>query len=84
MTDARQIEAEILAKTTERGFEKSICPSEVARSLAEEWRPLMHMVRQAAVALAQAGKIEILRKGKPIDPATIHGVIRLRAKASAI
>lgn len=80
MTDARQIEAEILAQTLARGSEKSICPSEVARSLAEEWRPLMGVVRQAAVRLAQAGQIEILRKGKPIDPAATHGVIRLRAK----
>ena len=83
MTDARQIEAEILAQTLARGADKSICPSEVARSLAEEWRPLMGVVRQAAVRLAQAGQIEILRKGKPIDPATVHGVIRLRAKTDA-
>ena len=83
MTDARQIEAEILAQTQARGSDKSICPSEVARSLAEEWRPLMGVVRQAAIRLAQSGEIEILRKGKPIDPAETHGVIRLRAKAGA-
>lgn len=83
MTDARQIEAEILAQTTARGPDKSICPSEVARNLAEEWRPLMHLVRQAAISLAQSGQIEILRKGKPIDPAALHGVIRLRTKVSA-
>lgn len=82
MTDARQIEAEILAQTIARGPDKSICPSDVARNLAEEWRPLMHLVRQAAVGLAKSGQIEILRKGKPIDPATIHGVIRLRTKVS--
>ena len=81
MTDARQIEAEILVQTKAHGSDKSICPSEVARSLAEEWRPLMGVVRQAAVRLAQAGQIEILRKGQPIDPAETHGVIRLRAKA---
>ena len=83
MTDARQIEAEILAQTLSRGADKSICPSEVARSLEQEWRPLMGVVRQAAVRLAQAGQIDILRKGKPIDPAQTHGVIRLRAKAGA-
>ena len=84
MTDARQIEAEILAQTAARGPDKSICPSEVARSLADEWRPLMHLVRQAAMGLAKSGLIEILRKGKPIDPATLHGVIRLRIKASPV
>ncbi len=82
MADARQIETEILVQTTARGFDQSICPSEVARTLAEEWRPLMGVVRQAAVRLAQAGQIDILRKGKPIDPADIHGVIRLRARAA--
>ena len=83
MTDARLIEAEILAQTSARGSEKSICPSEVARSLDPEWRPMMHLVRHAAVKLAQGGLIEILRKGKPIDPAEIKGVIRLRHKAVA-
>ncbi len=84
MTDARQIQAEILAQTAARGPDKSICPSEVARSLAEDWRPLMHLVRQAAVTLAHDGQIDILRKGKPIDPAAIHGVIRLRIKGSSV
>ena len=82
MPDARQIEAEILVQTLARGADKSICPSEVARSLAEEWRPLMTPVRQAAARLAEAGQIEILRKGKAIEPAEMHGVIRLRAKAA--
>ena len=82
MTDARQIEAEILAQTSARGPDKSICPSDVARKLSDEWRPLMHLVRKAAVALANNGQIDILRKGKPIDPAAIHGVIRLRTKGS--
>lgn len=83
MTDPCQIEAEILAQTLARGADKSICPSEVARSLAAEWRPLMDVVRQAAMRLAQAGQIDILRKGKRIDPAATHGVIRLRAKTEA-
>lgn len=82
MPDARQIEAEILAQTSARGPDKSICPSDVARTLAEEWRPLMHLVRQVAVTLATNGQIDILRKGKPIDPAAMHGVIRLRTKVS--
>ena len=45
---------------------------------------MMHLVRHAAVrSLAQGGQIEILRKGKPIDPAEIKGVIRLRQKVIA-
>jgi len=77
MTD---IAAEILHQTAERGAEKSICPSEVARALAPDWRPLLPRVREAAVALAEAGRIDILRKGKPVDPREFRGVYRLRIR----
>jgi hypothetical protein len=73
------IEAEMLRRLD--ATEKSICPSEVARGLeAENWRPLMHLVRQAAARLSATGEVEILRKGKPIAPEAMHGVIRLRRK----
>lgn len=73
------IEAEMLRRLD--ATPKSICPSEVARGLeAENWRPLMHLVRQAAARLSAAGEVEILRKGKPIPPEAMHGVIRLRRK----
>ena len=38
----------------------------------------MSAVRRVAVRLAQAGRIEILRKGKPVDGVDVRGVIRLR------
>ncbi|MGG5823383.1 DUF3253 domain-containing protein [Falsiroseomonas sp. HW251] len=80
MTDA--IEQEILRQVAARGAGKSICPSEVARALAPEeeaWRRLMSPVRAAAIRLAKQGRVEVLRKGKPVDPAAeIRGVIRLR------
>jgi hypothetical protein len=37
-------------------------------------------VRKAAIMLAVAGRIDILRKGRPIDPTQTHGVIRLRLR----
>jgi hypothetical protein len=87
MTSATMIEAEIIRQTTLRGPDKSICPSEVARALepAEEaWRRLMGPVRAAAIRLARAGQVEVLRKGKPVpSDADIRGVIRLRVKDSA-
>lgn len=72
----------ILAIAAERGAGKSLCPSEAARRLApEDWRPLMAGVRREAIALAREGRIEILRKGKPVNPAAaIRGVIRLRIR----
>ena len=82
------IAAEILRLTAACGEGRSICPSEVARALAgggEEgpWRPLMGPVREAALALQREGRIEILRKGKPVPPEAVRGVIRLRARTAA-
>jgi len=72
------IRAEILRQIAGRGAGRSICPSEVARALApDDWRPLMGRVRQEAAALAGAGQLRILRKGKPVAPAAMRGVIRL-------
>jgi hypothetical protein len=73
----------ILAQTAARGAAKSICPSEVARALEpEDWQKLMPRIRREAAVLAREGRIEILRKGKPLDPeAEIRGVIRLRIRA---
>jgi hypothetical protein len=84
MSDREAIAAAILRQAAGRGAEKSICPSEVARALAPEeeaWRRLMGPVREAAIALARDGRIEVLRKGKPVDPGQeVRGVIRLRIK----
>ncbi len=81
------IAAEILRQTASSGPDRSICPSDVARAIAGgetgPWRPLMGPVRQAALELQREGRIEILRKGKPVPPEAVRGVIRLRAAASA-
>ncbi len=83
-----EIEATILALTTQRGPSKSICPSEVARALRPDWQSLLTEVRRVACRLAAAGQIDILRKGQIVEPAGVKGVIRLRlaqpaAEASA-
>ncbi|MCZ8258674.1 MAG: DUF3253 domain-containing protein [Beijerinckiaceae bacterium] len=79
--DPAAIEACMLRLVAERGPEKSICPSDVARALAgpasEQWGPLMQPVRHVAVRLASAGRLVILRKGKPADPHDFKGVYRL-------
>lgn len=76
-----EIEALILSLTAARGPGKSICPSEVARALQPNWQSHLTDVRRAASRLALAGRIEILRKGQPIDPGAVKGVIRLRQAA---
>ena len=77
-TSDQAIEATLLRLVDARGAGKSICPSEAARALAPDWQTLMGAVRRVAVRLALAGRIEILRKGKPVDPVDVRGVIRLR------
>ena len=81
MTEPTLREA-ILAIATARGPDKSLCPSEAARAVAPaDWRPLMSRIRREAIALAREGRIDILRKGRPVDPAAeIRGVIRLRIR----
>jgi hypothetical protein len=83
---AETIEDLILRLTEARGAEKSICPSEVARELGDtpgvNWQRHMTPVRQAAIRLTRLGKIEVLRKGKPVaDLNDVKGVIRLRIAA---
>ncbi len=58
----------------------TICPSEVARALAEDWRPLMPAVRDAAAGLVAEGKIEVTQGAEVVDLATVRGPIRLRRR----
>ena len=68
----------ILEITEERGADKTVCPSEVARAKRKEnWQQLMGEIRVRAVKLADAGQIAIYRKGKPVDPHDFKGVYRL-------
>ena len=84
MTDTPTAESVILRLCAERGPTRSICPSEAARLLASEteWRTCLPAVRAAAVGLAHAGRIDILRKGRRIAPEDMRGVIRLRLPES--
>jgi hypothetical protein len=82
MVDEATIADSILRLAAACGPGSSISPSEVARDLAVEWRPLLGPVRRAAARLAAAGQIDILRKGRPIPPEALHGVIRLRIRPS--
>ena len=42
------------------------------------WRRYLKAVKQQMVHLARAGRIEITRKGQPVDPNDFKGVVRLR------
>jgi hypothetical protein len=75
----------ILEKVRQRGVEKTICPSEVAKALGgEDWRSLMPEVRSVGVELVNAGKIQIMQKGNVANPTTVKGAIRFRVTESGL
>lgn len=61
-----------------RGREDSICPSEVARGLAHPWRPLMPLVKEVAIELAERGDVEVVQRGEKVDWSKRPGAVRLR------
>lgn len=72
------IVAVIRAQTAARA-PGSISPSEVARALAADWRPLMGRIRALAAALPE---VEATRRGIPVAPESATGPIRLRRAAA--
>ena len=62
----------------------TINPSDAAQAFADSrgegplgWRTHLHHVRDAAIRLAESGRIVIYRKGKPADPEDFRGVWRM-------
>jgi hypothetical protein len=84
-TGPAAIETTLLRLLAERGAGKALDPAEAARALGgphpDGWGPLMQPIRQVAVRLAAEGRLVILRKGKPVDPAAFKGIYRLALPA---
>lgn len=81
MTDP--IESAIFDRLAAAGPGRSICPSEVARELEpEQWRRMLPRVRAVAIGLMRQGRLVIVKKGKPVNPEALKGVIRLRLPAA--
>ena len=74
----RMLEGAILELLASRASGATICPSEAARQVFEEWRPHMERVRSAARRLAMQGVVEITQRGQPVSPDDIRGPIRIR------
>ena len=79
---AAEIEQAITGLLAQRDAGKTICPSDAARALAEDWRPLMPRVRETAYAMADAGRLEVTQSGEVVDGRTARGAIRLRLPSS--
>jgi hypothetical protein len=56
----------------------TICPSDAARALDADFRPLMEPVRRVARAMVARGALEITQRGQVVDPERARGPIRLR------
>ena len=79
------LEAAILALLSERGRDKTICPSEAAKAVGgkdtrQNWEGLMEPARAAARRLVAAGRIVITQGGRVVDPSTAKGAIRLKLR----
>jgi len=71
------IAAAILSLAEARGPGRTLCPSDAARRLSDDWRPLMPEVRRVAGTLVREGRIVATQKGAEVDPETARGPIRL-------
>lgn len=74
----RALEQAILALLAERARDATLCPSEAARHVRpEDWRLWMERTRMAARRLVARGEVQILQRGRPVDPSTARGPIRI-------
>ncbi len=71
--DDARIAAVLMDLAHRRGVGRTFCPSEAARALADDWRPLMPEVRRVAAGLP----LEATQKGLAVDPKAARGPIRL-------
>jgi hypothetical protein len=81
LPDPEQIAREVLRLAAARGVSGNFSPLDVAGSLSSgamaEWAPLLAVIRAVAVELAAAGRLVILRNGKPVDPHDFRGAFQL-------
>jgi hypothetical protein len=92
-TDARDstlgLAAYLLEFCAQAGPGRSVAPMDVAQAYSQlrgddplAWRRHLTDLRAHAVKLADAGRLVIYRKGKPVDPHDFRGVYRLGAPRS--
>ncbi|MCA9917770.1 MAG: DUF3253 domain-containing protein [Anaerolineales bacterium] len=59
--------------------DETVRPEDIAMTLHElEWQALTKRIRLAVKQLAEAGLVQIVRKGKPAPPDDFKGVYRVR------
>jgi hypothetical protein len=76
----KEIRDEILRQLMSMNSGASICPSDVARSLRQQWRQWMPMIREVASEMARDNEIAVTQQGQPIEIETATGPVRLALK----
>ena len=66
MTD-HDLRGAILARVERLRPDTTCCPSEVARALSDDWRPLMAPVPVEAMRLQAEGCLRITQGGQPVS-----------------
>ena len=66
----------ILARVERLRPGTTCCPSEIARDLSADWRPLMAPIRAEAFRLLAQGRVAVTQRGRPVGPGT-PGPVRL-------
>ncbi len=75
------IEDTLLALLSQVRKDESISPNDVAKAVSvENWQRELPKVRAVAIGMARQGRLEILRKGKPVEPEGLKGIWRIRLK----
>ncbi|WP_415405236.1 DUF3253 domain-containing protein [Tateyamaria sp. SN3-11] len=83
MMDDAQIRAAILDAVHARGAGKTICPSEVARALRDDWRDLMQDIRRIGQILADEGQLAVTQRRQTVDATRAKGPIRFGLPVSS-
>lgn len=88
MTETEEKPDPLVTCILEAAAEGPIAPEAIARRFAEIrrrpkdpvdlWRKYLTPVKQQAIAMAKAGRLEVIRKGEKIDPERAKGLIRFR------
>lgn len=74
-----ELEMAITELLSSRAAGATICPSEAARAVRSDgWRDLMEPCRMAARRLAGEDRVEVVQRGRVVDPSTARGPIRIR------
>jgi hypothetical protein len=63
-----RLRAAIVALASARGPASSTCPSDAARAVADDWRPLLDEARELARELAESGEVRLTQRGRRLDP----------------